>query len=357
METSHHSIPQIQTSLLDWYTQHQRDLPWRQQKNPYYTLVSEIMLQQTKVATVIPYFERFIERFPTVYDLAGANDDDVVKVWEGLGYYSRARNLHAAVKEVATTYGGEIPNTKEEISKLKGIGPYTMGAVLSIAYNQKVPAVDGNVMRVFSRLFALEDDIAKSSTRKKMEAIAEEIIPVDAPGDFNQALMELGATICTPRSPECLFCPVNSYCKGYKEGKEQVLPIKKKAKAPKAMSIVMFAVTFNGQILLEKRPSKGLLANMWSLPTEERREEMPILQQVEEYCQTLQFSANIYEEVCNFEHIFSHQHWKIKLISVELTQQVELLPSRSIWTDQHKITEFAFPKVYLKGLQQLGYDR
>jgi A/G-specific adenine glycosylase len=357
MDIIHSQIPQIQASLLNWYARHQRDLPWRHHKNPYYTLVSEIMLQQTKVVTVIPYFERFIKRFPTINDLANASDDEVVKMWEGLGYYSRARNLHAAVKEVIANYGGKIPSEKTEISKLKGVGPYTTGAVLSIAYNQKVPAVDGNVMRVFARLFALDDDIAKTATRKKMEYIAEEVIPVDAPGDFNQALMELGATICMPRSPECLFCPVGSYCKAYEQGRERDLPIKTKARSPKVIPIIMLTVTYKDQILIQKRPDKGLLANMWSLPTEERREEIPLLQQVEEYCQLNKFIAEVHENTYQFEHVFSHLHWKIILVAVTLSRQPKVLPSRSIWTDQREIADFAFPNVYIKALEQIGYRK
>jgi A/G-specific adenine glycosylase len=355
MKIIQQDIPYIQKSLLEWYDENKRDLPWRKYSNAYYTLVSEIMLQQTKVATVIPYFERFITHFPTVYELAAASDDEVVKLWEGLGYYSRARNLHAAVKEVVDVYDGQIPKEKAKVSKLKGIGPYTTGAVLSIAYNQKVPAVDGNVMRVFSRMFALEDDIAKPATRKKMEAIAEQVISEHSPGDFNQALMELGATICTPKSPQCLFCPINDVCLAYERGLEKVLPIKKKAKAAEKISIIMYAITFNGQILVVKRPASGLLANMWSLPTEDRIEEMPYLLQVEEYCDMNAYSAKISKDIYHFDHIFSHRHWKIMLIPVELDQNPEILPKRSIWVDQHAISDFAFPKVYLKALEQLGY--
>lgn len=313
------------------------------------------MLQQTKVATVIPYFERFISRFPTVYDLAAASDDDVVKQWEGLGYYSRVRNLHAAVKEVVATYDGEIPSDKEKISKLKGIGPYTTGAVLSIAYSKKVPAVDGNVMRVFSRMFALDDDIAKQTTRKKMEGLADQVIPEYAPGDFNQALMELGATICTPKSPQCLFCPVNRDCLAYEQGLENVLPNKTKAKAPEKISVIMYAITWQDKLLVQKRPNTGLLAKMWSLPTEDRVEEMPYLQQVEEHCEVNGYSAKISQNIFQFEHIFSHRHWKIMLISVDLSNNTTMLPKRSIWVEKHNVADFAFPKVYLKALEQLGY--
>jgi A/G-specific adenine glycosylase len=355
MEIECKTIHDIQDNLLQWYAENQRDLPWRRQKNAYYTLVSEIMLQQTKVATVVPYFERFITKFPTVYDLAQASDDEVVKLWEGLGYYSRARNLHAAIREVVATYDGEIPKEKDEISKLQGIGPYTAGAVLSIAYEQKAPAVDGNVMRVFSRLFAMEDDIAKPATRKKMEQIGEQIIPEQNPGDFNQALMELGATVCTPKSPDCLFCPVRISCRAYEEGKEHQLPIKTKAKAPEKTSIVMYAITYQNKVLIVKRPAKGLLANMWALPTEARLEEMTHFSQTEEYCDMHRYSAKISKDIHRFEHIFSHRHWKIVLISIALTDDPMEIPKRSLWVDKQSMQDFAFPKVYQKAFEKLGY--
>ncbi|WP_248929734.1 A/G-specific adenine glycosylase [Paenibacillus hamazuiensis] len=256
--------------LLAWYRRHHRDLPWRRSRNPYHIWVSEIMLQQTRVETVIPYFERFIERFPTVEALALAPEDDVLKLWEGLGYYSRARNLQAAVREVHERYGGVVPSEKTEIASLKGVGPYTSGAILSIAYNKPEPAVDGNVMRVLSRYFLIEEDIMKPGTRTLMEKLAKELIPEGAAGDFNQAIMELGATVCTPRSPYCLTCPVRLGCTGHAEGREESLPVKKKAKPPRpekrVVALVEGAGELAGRILIRQRPQEGLLARMWELP-------------------------------------------------------------------------------------------
>jgi A/G-specific adenine glycosylase len=219
--------------LLAWYRSGNRDLPWRRSRDPYFIWVSEIMLQQTRVDTVIPYFNRFVERFPTVRDLAEAPEEDVLKLWEGLGYYSRARNLQAAAREVTERYGGKIPDDKEAVSGLKGVGPYTAGAILSIAFNRPEPAVDGNVMRVLSRYFCIDEDIARPATRIRMEGLARELIPEGAAGDFNQALMELGALVCTPRSPHCLICPVMEHCAGRIAGREEELPVKSKAKPPK----------------------------------------------------------------------------------------------------------------------------
>lgn len=217
--------------LLAWYDLQKRDLPWRINRDPYRVWISEIMLQQTRVDTVKPYYRNFMEKFPTIQALAEAPEEDVLKAWEGLGYYSRARNLQTAAREVKANYGGVVPDTPKEIAKLKGVGSYTAGAILSIAYEKPEPAVDGNVMRVFSRLLYMEDDIAKPATRVKFEHLVRQTIPHDRAGDFNQALMELGALICLPRTPHCLTCPVFDYCLARKEGVQKELPVKGKAKS------------------------------------------------------------------------------------------------------------------------------
>jgi A/G-specific adenine glycosylase len=219
--------------LLGWYDIVKRKLPWRINRDPYRVWVSEIMLQQTRVDTVIPYYERFMKRFPTVQALAEAPEDDVLKHWEGLGYYSRARNLQTGAREVVDRYNGIVPDDAAAVASLKGVGPYTAGAIMSIAFNRPEPAVDGNVMRVLSRFWLLEDDIAKPAARVKIERLARSIIPEGRAGDFNQALMELGALVCTPKSPGCLTCPVMEHCAGRLAGREVELPIKTKAKPPR----------------------------------------------------------------------------------------------------------------------------
>src|SRR3954447_18509957 len=224
------SIKKFQDDLISWFKAEQRELPWRIDQDPYKVWVSEIMLQQTRVDTVIPYFNRFIEWFPTINHLANANDDKVLKAWEGLGYYSPVRNLHSAVKELNEKYNGQVPNTPKEISSLKGVRPYTAGAILSIAYGIPEPAVDGNVMRVLSRILLIKDDIAKSATRKIFEQAVRKLISHENPSYFNQALMEMGALVCTPTSPSCLLCPVRDHCQGFHEGVETELPIKTKNK-------------------------------------------------------------------------------------------------------------------------------
>ncbi|WP_036584638.1 A/G-specific adenine glycosylase, partial [Paenibacillus darwinianus] len=256
--------------MLAWYRANKRQLPWRENRNPYRIWVSEIMLQQTRVDTVIPYFLRFIERFPTLQALAEAPEPEVLKCWEGLGYYSRARNLQAGAQQVVQLYDGIVPNDKAAVSGLKGVGPYTAGAILSIAFDRPEPAVDGNVMRVLSRYFLLEEDIAKPSTRAGIERLAASLIPDGAAGDFNQAIMELGALVCTPKSPGCLLCPVMAHCSGRAAGRETELPLKSKAKPPRPelrlAALIEGSGEREGQVLVRKRPDTGLLARMWELP-------------------------------------------------------------------------------------------
>ncbi|MBW7476826.1 A/G-specific adenine glycosylase [Paenibacillus oenotherae] len=256
--------------LLDWYRGNKRVLPWRMNRDPYRIWVSEVMLQQTRVDTVIPYYERFMDKFPTAAALAEAPEPEVLKCWEGLGYYSRARNLQAGAREVVERHGGIVPEDKEAVSALRGVGPYTAGAIMSIAFNRPEPAVDGNVMRVLSRFFCLEDDIAKPATRVKIEKLAASLIPEGAAGDFNQGLMELGALVCTPKSPGCLTCPVMMHCEGRMAGKEHVLPIKTKAKPPRPETRLAALIVGSGQhagkVLVRQRPATGLLASMWELP-------------------------------------------------------------------------------------------
>ena len=302
---------QFQKDLIGWFLVEKRNLPWRRTADPYQIWISEIMLQQTRVDTVIPYYKRFIEKFPTLYDLAEADEEVLLKQWEGLGYYSRARNLQAGVKEVAEQYGGVVPSTRKEISALKGVGPYTAGAVLSIAYGVPEHAVDGNVMRVLSRILLIEEDIAKPKTRKTFEQAVTEIISHEDPSSFNQGLMELGALICTPTSPKCLLCPVREHCAAFHEGKTQVLPIKSKAKKTKHIQYAMIAIQDGDKVLMEKRPSTGLLANMWQFPLVEVASENLPVELEEQLSQKLQGTVRGVEKITSFKHVFSHLTWNV----------------------------------------------
>jgi A/G-specific adenine glycosylase len=343
----------IQTELLAWYRTHRRDLPWRKNKDPYRVWVSEMMLQQTRVDTVIPFYENFLQQFPTIEALAQATDEQVVKAWEGLGYYTRVRNLHSSVKEVVAHYGGKVPDRPETISQLKGVGPNTSGASLSIAYEQKVPAIDGNVMRLFARLFAMSDELTKLSTRRKMEQIAAQLIPAEAPGDFNQALMELGALLCTASSPQCLFCPVQSVCMAFHQGIEQQLPVKKKAKPPQKVEVVVAWLVHQHAVLIEKRPKRGLLAGMWSFPTIEVAKPETPLQAWARFCTENEILVHHDKWRGSFEHLFSHRHWQVRVVEGEVAETAGLLPEKREWLPIALLPTKAFPTLYKKVMQQM----
>lgn len=338
------SIKQFQADLINWFEKEQRDLPWRKDQDPYKVWVSEIMLQQTRVDTVIPYFNNFISTFPTIEDLAQADEEKVLKAWEGLGYYSRVRNLQAAVKEVAEQYNGQVPSTVEEISSLKGVGPYTTGAILSIAYGIPEPAVDGNVMRVLSRILSIWDDIAKPKTRQLFEYIVREIISKENPSAFNQALMELGALICIPSNPACLLCPVQEHCKAFAEGVQKELPVKSKKKAPKAISIAAVVLkNENDQFLIHKRPSKGLLANLWEFPNHETVSELfTQKEQLTEFLKSdYDIEATIGEAFTTIQHVFSHLVWNITVFVGTVNDVVETDSLKLV--NLEELRQYTFP--------------
>ncbi len=325
------------TELLRWYEREKRDLPWRRSRNPYHIWVSEIMLQQTRVDTVIPYFERFMALFPKVSDLAEAPEADVLKAWEGLGYYSRARNLQAAARQVVEQHGGEVPREKEAVAALRGVGPYTAGAILSIAFDQPEPAVDGNVMRVLSRFYNLDDDIAKPSTRVGMERLAASLIPEGQAASFNQALMELGALVCTPRSPGCLGCPVAERCAGRLAGREQELPVKSKAKPPKPVhrlaALIENTACYGGagadrRVLVRQRPEEGLLARMWELPHVEApnasvwADRKAASDWLTGALAAEGLPVRPIRPVAEAEHVFTHLHWYVKVWSADIDETV-----------------------------------
>ncbi len=257
----------FQSDLLAWYDAHADDLPWRASKDPYRVWLSEIMLQQTQVETVKPYFLRFLGAYPSVEALAAAPLDDVLKRWEGLGYYSRARNLHRAAQIVAFEMGGQFPPTVEGLQALPGIGRYTAGAISSIAFNQRAPVLDGNVIRVLSRIADIDQDVTQTSTQATLWALAESLLPDTRGGDYNQALMELGRRVCKPRDPLCAMCPVQAHCLAYARGTQRERPVKR-AKAPTPHYDVTAGLIWNdeGKLLISQRPLDGLLGGLWEFP-------------------------------------------------------------------------------------------
>jgi A/G-specific adenine glycosylase len=267
--------------LLRWYRQHRRDLPWRppigskSAVDPYAVLVSEFMLQQTQVATVTPYFLRFLKAFPTINDLANAPEQQVLRLWQGLGYYSRARNLQAAARLIITTFKGRIPYAIQDLLTLPGVGRYTAGAIASIAYNRRAPILDGNVARVLCRLELIQSDPKKPKTRDLLWRRAEEILPRSSIGDFNSALMELGATICTPRTPKCPTCPLRRFCKAAKAGLQESIHQPRKSNPTPLFTRWTICVSRANQWLIERRPDKGRWAGLWQFPTIEANNGNP----------------------------------------------------------------------------------
>ncbi|MFH1524196.1 MAG: A/G-specific adenine glycosylase [Chloroflexota bacterium] len=259
-------LPDFSRKILDWYARHGRELPWRGSQNPYAVWVSEIMLQQTRVETVIPYFERWMKRFPSIADLAAASEQEVLSLWEGLGYYSRARNLYKAAKIVVEEYGGKIPPDPTTLRKLPGIGRYTVGAIASMAFGLDMATLDGNLRRVFARVFNVSEPADSPAGEKILWALAEMHLPKSHAGDFNQALMDLGATLCLPKNPNCPLCPVSEMCQARTLGIQEQCPVlKPKADVPHYV-VTAAVLRRNGKVLLAKRPSKGLLGGMWEFP-------------------------------------------------------------------------------------------
>lgn len=345
-------VSSFQDDLLSWYERSKRDLPWRKDQNPYKIWVSEIMLQQTQVDTVIPYFERFMTLFPTLEDLAHAEEQDVLKAWEGLGYYSRARNLQHAAREVVATYDGHVPNTPEELGALKGIGPYTRGAILSIAFDQSEPAVDGNVMRVLSRVLKIEDNISQHKTKRLFEACVRELISTEDPSSFNQGIMELGALVCTPKSPMCMLCPVQEHCRAYAEGIEEQLPVKAKAKKKRKQYFATVLIkNSKGQYVIEKRSDTGLLANLWQFPM------IPIdeigMDHVENWLRAeYGLVVTLGEKQGEIKHVFTHIIWQLEVFHAQ-TGQKKLQDKRLMFVDKEQLQTYPFPVSHLKMMKYL----
>jgi A/G-specific adenine glycosylase len=256
----------IREALLAWFSEHARDLPWRRTTDPYAIWVSEIMLQQTQVRTVVPYYERFLNRFPTVEHLARARLDTVLKLWEGLGYYSRARNLHAAAKEIVARFGGRVPRSVEELLSLPGIGRYTAGAIANNAFAKPVPIVDGNIERVLCRVFHIRGYPKEAAVRKRLWSIAADLVPAREPGLFNQALMEIGAEVCTPRNPHCDGCPLNRLCEARRHNDQLSLPQRRSRKQLPSHTVAVGVICRDARILIDKRKPEGLLGGLWEFP-------------------------------------------------------------------------------------------
>ncbi len=315
MDKALQQLNQLPSVLLPWYDAHRRHLPWREEISPYRTWVSEIMLQQTRVAAVIPYFQRFMEVFPTVEALANADTALLMKLWEGLGYYSRARNLQRAAQIIAAR--GFFPQTYDEIIALPGIGDYTAGAILSIAFSQSVPAVDGNVLRVVSRITGSEANILEDKTRKALRAMMQQVMPQDRPGQFNQALMDLGATVCLPSGePLCADCPARAFCTACAQHRQKELPVRISKTKKRVEEKTVFLLLRDGCAALRQRPDSGLLAGLWEYPhVEGTLDEAGAAAQLRQWGLT----PRRWIKSLRFKHIFTHIRWEMTGYVVEVS--------------------------------------
>ncbi len=312
------ALKEIVNPILKWYDSHARVLPWREEPSPYRVWVSEIMLQQTRVEAVKPYFERFIKELPTIRALAEAPEDRLMKLWEGLGYYNRVRNMQKAAIELTEEYGGEMPADFERILKLPGIGSYTAGAIASIAFGIPRPAVDGNVLRVLSRVQKSYEDIMKQSVRKSFEEQVRAVIPKVRAGDFNQSLIELGAIVCVPNgAPKCEECPLKELCRAHADGVELELPKKTPPKKRRVEDRTVLVLLSDNKAALKKRPSKGLLAGLYELPNLEGRYES---QEILSYVKELGLSPIRIQSLPEAKHIFSHIEWHMAGYAVKIEE-------------------------------------
>ena len=349
-------INSLQQALIDWYLINKRDLPWRKTDNPYHIWVSEVMLQQTQVETVVPYYNKFLKRFGSIKILARADLQDVLKVWEGMGYYARARNLHRAAGIVLSRYGGSIPDRWEDIRKLPGVGDYIAAAVLSIAFEKPYPAVDGNVKRVMARLFKLEEPVNNSKSYKIFRNAADTFFDPQKPGIFNQALMELGAIVCRPKRPLCQTCPLQSRCLAFQSGRVSEYPKKLKRKPVPQYQIAVGVVFKNGRVLITRRKPEGLLGGLWEFPGGKiRNGEKAQSACIREIKEEVNLSVRVDSHLTRVKHAYTH--FKIVMdvfCCTFVSGRVKLNgPVDHRWINLDNIQDYPLPKANHKFLPKL----
>ncbi len=340
----------IASLLLEWYKENARVLPWRSVPDPYKVWISEIMLQQTQVDTVMPYYERWMARFPDLPTLAAASEQDVLNCWEGLGYYSRARNLHKAACMLVDSYGAIFPTEVNELRMLPGIGRYTAGAIASIAFGRDEPALDGNIRRVYARLFNLEVSLGTTEAESRLWLIAQEQLPQGRAGDFNQALMDLGASICTPQNPRCLLCPLSELCQARGLGLQQERPVRKQKPKVPHYTVTAAVISRDGRVLIAKRPAKGLLGGMWEFPGGKLQEDDADLQAclVREIREELAADIQVGAPFGVYRHAYTHFKITLHAFLCELLdgQQPQALQHASIhWIRLNALEDFPMGKV------------
>lgn len=322
--------------------------------NPYRIFVVEVMLQQTQIKTVVPYYTRWIKTFPNIHALARAPIDRVLKLWEGLGYYTRARNLHQAARIIVRDFGGKIPDTPELLERLPGIGRYTAGAVASIAFQKPVPLIDGNVARVLSRIFYIRKDIAKPQTQKMLYQLARTLVPQKDPGTFNQALMELGSLVCLPEVPKCTACPVRRLCQAYQKGNPSRLPIKSKQLKPKKIRMVVGLLRKNGELLIRKRPDRGIWGGLWEIPGTVCANGQTIEEALsQEFKEAFGMAVRIKSKLPTIKHRFTHRLARIHpFLLNNLDHPAPKFKTRSIrWVNTAQLRKYSFPVPHQKILK------
>ena len=327
------ALEELPLPLIRWYREHARALPWRSDPTPYHVWISEIMLQQTRVAAVLGYYRRFLAELPGVAELAAAEEDRLMKLWQGLGYYSRARNLQKAARQIMEEHGGRFPHTYEGIRALAGVGDYTAGAISSIAFGLPVPAVDGNVLRVVSRIAGYDGDITRPETRRRVGEALGRVMPLEAPGEFNQALMELGAVVCLPNgAPLCGQCPAGALCAARREGRTGELPVKPAKKARRVEERTVFLLFYGDKVALRRRPARGLLAGLWEYPNEPSPAPCPV-------------EAAALADGPAGKHIFTHIEWRMTSRLAEAASPE--LPAGWVWADRAALEqEYAVPNAF-----------
>lgn len=347
----------LSEKLLIWYNLNKRDLPWRHTSDPYAILVSEIMLQQTRVDTVISYYNRFLERFPTAASLAQAEEDEVLNLWKGLGYYSRARNLHKAAEAIVHQHQGSFPSVLEHVRKLPGVGEYTAGAIMSIAFHQPFPAVDGNVLRVIARIFGIEDDIALAETKKTITGIVRGMIPSEHTGDFTQTLMELGATVCIPSAPLCENCPVSGDCRAFTERKTDMLPVKQKKLKPLTQNFHALLLLDGDKLLMTRKHPGTLLKNLWGVPLIEKEDNnaLPREELQKKILNHTGIAAQSFQPMGKARHVFTHRVWEMEILVCPQCSVHALKPDFQ-WVPLAVIGNLPIPTAFAKLLKAAGLE-
>jgi len=353
-------LRRFRDNLLDWYDESKRDLPWRKTSDPYSIWISEVMLQQTQVQKVLRYYTKFLAALPTLESLAEAELDTVLKLWEGLGYYARARNLHKAARHIVESYDGKIPQSCDELVQIRGIGPYTAAAVASIAFSEARAVVDGNVVRVLSRLYHIDSDVGTQKVKQQLAEIAQNLIDHEKPGDFNQAIMELGATLCTPKTPKCLFCPVSDFCKAFHELDTPArLPVKRPGKKVPHYNIASALIWDENYLFIDRRKESGMLGGLWEFPgqkipedgsahetiTKHVREEFELEVEVGDFC------TEVKHAYTHFKITIHAYHCLYKSGEPKLTAATDWK-----WVKPDELHFYAFSTAHKKIIQKLISD-